>query len=261
MTTKPRISAEARRPSAEDLELVRRVGETVRPESRDLEDWFATYRERHAERIAHDLALVRRHGAAQAPVLDCGATPLLLTAALEQSGYDVVGVDLAPERFAETLERLRLDVRRCDIEREPLPLGDGSVGTAVFNELFEHLRVDPIFTLGEVRRVLSDDGVLLLSTPNLRSLRGLRNLLVHGEAHAVSGGVFEQYEKLRTLGHMGHVREYTTIELTSFLERVGFEVREVVYRGGHGRGLVGLAERLLPSWRPFQSLVARRRSA
>jgi len=35
-----------------------------------------------------------------------------------------------------------------------------------------------------------------------------------------------------------------------------FRVESVVFRGGHGRGPVGLAERLLPSMRPFFTLVA-----
>jgi hypothetical protein len=57
---------------------------------------------------------------------------------------------------------------------------------------------------------------------------------------------------------MGHVREYTTWEVADFLARVGFRVDKVVFRGGHGRGLVGLAERLAPAWRPFFTLVATR---
>ena len=55
---------------------------------------------------------------------------------------------------------------------------------------------------------------------------------------------------------MGHVREYTTKEVSDFLSRVGFRVDEIVYRGGHGKGLVGMAERLAPSMRPFFALVA-----
>ena len=38
--------------------------------------------------------------------------------------------------------------------------------------------------------------------------------------------------------------------------RVGFRVDKIIYRGGYGKGVVGIAERLAPSWRPFFSLVA-----
>ncbi len=57
---------------------------------------------------------------------------------------------------------------------------------------------------------------------------------------------------------MGHVREYTTLEVTEFLERVGFRVDTMIFRGGHGAGLVGVAERLLPRWRPSFSVIASR---
>ena len=57
---------------------------------------------------------------------------------------------------------------------------------------------------------------------------------------------------------MGHVREYTVTETSDFLQRVGFDITHIVYRGGHGQGPVGLAERFLPSLRPFFSVVARR---
>ena len=109
--------------------------------------------------------------------------------------------------------------------------------------------------------MLVPGGVLILSTPNVRSFRGLRNLLLHNRCHAASGDVYRQYEKLETLGHMGHVREYTTREVAEFLARIGFSVDRLVFRGGHGRGLVGLGERLLPSWRPFFTVLASKAEA
>jgi hypothetical protein len=86
----------------------------------------------------------------------------------------------------------------------------------------------------------------------------MRNLLLHNQGHAASAGVYRQYEKLESLGHMGHVREYTTREVADFLARTGFRVDKVIFRGGHGRGVVGLAERLVPAGRPFFTLVATR---
>lgn len=253
-----RKTAEPWRFPRRSYELLDRVAARIRPQDPALGEWFATYRRQHRTRLAADLALVERHVAPGARVLEYGAVPLLATAALTELGYAVSGLDVAPQRFAGAISDLGLDVRECDVETEPVPFADGTFDAVLFHELFEHLRIDLIATFGEVRRVLAAGGVLLLSTPNLRSFRGLRNLLLHGRAHAASGGVYRQYEKLRTLGHMGHVREYTVREVADFLTRAGFEVDEVVYRGGHGRGPVGLAERLAPSLRPFFSLIATR---
>ncbi len=253
--------AEPRRVPPRSFELLDAVAEGVEPDDPALADWLARYRRQHRRRLAVDLALAERYVAPGARVLECGAVPLIATGALAALGYDLSAVDLAPERFSGAIARLGLDVRKCDLETEPLPFAAETFDAVVFNELFEHLRINPIATLREVRRVLKAGGVLLLSTPNLRSFRGLRNLLLRHQAHAASGGVYNQYEKLETLGHMGHVREYTTREVADFLARVGFSVDRVVYRGGHGRGPVGLAERLAPALRPFFTLVATRDGA
>lgn len=228
----------------------------IRPDDPALAEWFPKYWRQHRHRLAADLDLVGRHVEAGASVLEYGAVPLLMTAALVALGYETSAVDVKPERFATAIASLGLDVRKCDVEVEAVPFAAESFDAALFNELFEHLRINPIFTLREVRRVLKPGGRLLLSTPNLRSFRGLRNLLLENRGHAASAGVYEQYEKLEALGHMGHVREYTTREVSDFLGRVGFRVDKVVFRGGHGRGLAGIAERLAPSLRPFFTLVA-----
>ncbi len=236
--------------------LLDRVAASVRPEDPALEEWCSKYCRTHRHRLAADLHIIDRHVEKGARVLEYGAIPLLMTGALKALEYQVSALDLAPERFAGAISILGLDVLRCDVETEAVPYAPDTFDAVLFNELFEHLRINPVFTLREVHRVLKPGGLLLLSTPNLRSLRGIRNLLLRNQGHAVSAGVYEQYEKLELLGHMGHVREYTTREVADFLHRIGFRVDKVIFRGGHGRGGVGIAERLAPSLRPFFSLVA-----
>jgi SAM-dependent methyltransferase len=250
--------AEPRQPRESSIELVESGASRIHPDDPSLEGWYSRYCRQHRERLASDLEIVERHVAAGAHILEYGAIPLLMTAALASSNFRVSGIDIRPERFATAIADLALDVRACDVETEPVPFADATFDAVLFNELFEHLRIDPIFTLGEARRVLKPHGTMLLSTPNLRSFRGLRNLLTRNQGHAVSPAGYEQYEKLSTLGHMGHVREYTTREVADFLTRTGFSVDKIIFRGGHGRGAVGLAENIAPSFRPFFSMIATR---
>lgn len=247
---------ESRRVAQRYVALIDSVAGRIEPDDRSLEAWFSNYVREHRQRLARDLELIEHRLAAGDRVLECGAVPPILTGALAELGLEIDAVDVRPERFSSAISALGLAVARCDIETEVLPFDDEGFDAVLFNELFEHLRINPIFTFGEVHRVLRLGGRLVLSTPNLRSFRGLRNLLLGHQAHAVSGGLYRQYDKLETLGHMGHVREYTAREVCDFLRNFGFEIREIIFRGGHGRGIVGLAERVAPSMRPFFSVVA-----
>jgi len=248
--------AEPRHLQERHLALIDEIAAHIEPEDPALEEWLSRYCRQHRQRLAIDLEIIEQQVEPGARILEYGAIPLLLTGALTELGYNLSAIDVRPERFAKAIAALDLDITRCDVETEVVPFDAETFDVVLFNELFEHLRIDPIFTLEEARRVLKPGGALLLSTPNLRSLRGIRNLLLRNQGHAASAGVYEQYEKLETLGHMGHVREYTTREVADFLGRVGLRVDKIIFRGGHGRGAVGLAERLMPSLRPFFTLRA-----
>ena len=148
---------------------------------------------------------------------------------------------------------------RADFETASLPFADGTSRYAVMNEVFEHLRIDLIATMEEVPRVMAPGALLMLSTPNLFSYRGLRNLLLHRRAWAIAAEPYAAFTKLRTLGHMGHVREYTPRELRDFLSSVGFDVERVVHRGTPAGRFERTAVALSGRLRPYVSILARRR--
>jgi 2-polyprenyl-3-methyl-5-hydroxy-6-metoxy-1,4-benzoquinol methylase len=148
----------------------------------------------------------------------------------------------------------------CDLDYEAIPAADDSFDGVMMNEVFEHLRVDLIFTMREVLRVLRPGGVLLLSTPNFRSVIGIYNLLVRGEAFALCGGIYDNYQWLEKNRTMGHVREYTPTEVTTFLKKIGFEIDGIIYRGHYGgprrRIVTHQIMKILPQFKPFFSVVA-----
>ena len=136
----------------------------------------------------------------------------------------------------------------CDIEREPLPFNDHSFTTITLCATFEHLRVDPLFALEEMRRVLQPGGLLYLTTPNLYRLG---NIVSFALGRGLAFDPIREYGKLRSVGHMGHVREYTASEIRRFLEGAGFTTIEVGMRATPSRRgkLVDAVQWLLPGTR------------
>jgi SAM-dependent methyltransferase len=226
---------------------------------KELQEWYSSYVSNHIDRLALDLEVIHQNVNQGEKVIEYGAIPLLLSVALKKRGYDICGLDISPERFSSSIEKFNLDVRKCDVEREKIPFPDSSFDVVIFNELFEHLRINPIFTMNEVRRILKPNGRLILSTPNLRSLYGIRNFLFRNLCYSCSPGIYSQYEKLEKLGHMGHVREYTTNEICEFLAEVGFYVDKMIFRGRYDNNLGQLVIRLMPKYRPFVLYIASKR--
>src|SRR5439155_563742 len=106
-------------------------------------------------------------------ILEVGSAPAYFTALLKAAGYTVVGIDLDPSRVDEMVAIFALDIRRCDVERDTLPFPNDHFACVVFMEILEHLRVDPLFALAEVNRVLRPGGRLVLTTPNFYSAQNI----------------------------------------------------------------------------------------
>jgi SAM-dependent methyltransferase len=221
--------------------------------------WLADYFDSHRTRLALDYQWCCAHIDHHAQILEVGAYPFFVTRALARSGYPVRTVDHPGAGAGDLARVLALASTPCDIEREPLPFPDDSFDEVLFNEVFEHLRIDLPFTLRELRRVLRPGARLWLSTPNVRSIRGLYNFLVKQEVWSRAGGsVFAQWDHLREHGWMGHVREYTAPEVVTFLRDVGFTVDRIVYRGDWTRPVANLLSMCVASLRPYFTCIARK---
>lgn len=235
----------------------------VHNQSGPVRGWHIDNLYHHAHRYLADLAIIEKLALA-GTILEVGSAPCHMTALLKCTGHPVLGVDANPERVAGFSRQFDLDVWRCDIERSPLPVADGSVACVLLCETFEHLRIDPAFVLSEIHRVLAPAGALLLTTPNVYSLPSLGRYLL-GRSIA---DPWQEFGKLRSLGHMGHVREYSAGEVCRFLEASGFAIASLDYRyypasdGGWKRRMLNLAYRIVPRrFRRDIVIVARKTGA
>jgi SAM-dependent methyltransferase len=231
-----------------------RIVNEVEAELRRL-DYFSPYFTLLRPNYLDDLVRIERlHQGG--PMLEIGGFPFYFSMCLRKLGVDFMTVDLAPHRAQELIRQHSLRVVTCDIEREPLPFGDHSVNTIALCATFEHLRVDPFFALGEMRRVLEPDGVLYITTPNLYRLG---NVISFALGRGLAFDPIDEYGKLRRVGHMGHVREYTASEIRRFLEGAGFATVEVSTRATPSRRgkLVDAVNQLLPRIRTELVVTAR----
>jgi SAM-dependent methyltransferase len=219
-----------------------------------------TYLEHHVDRLALDFEWTLNNIKKSATILEIGAFPFFLTAALSDAGYSIQTLDMDTDDVRVLAASANVRMIPCDIEREKFPVLNSSFDEVIFNEVFEHLRIDVIFTFEEIMRVLKPSGRLWLSTPNLTSLRGLINLLIKREAWScVGGGIYSQWKNLRTIGCMGHVREYTGPEVLHFLRDVGFQRQKLIYRGQFKNLAAQIVAGTVPSLSPYFSIVADKR--
>jgi hypothetical protein len=55
---------------------------------------------------------------------------------------------------------------------------------------------------------------------------------------------------------MGHVREYTPLEVIAFTQRIGFHPLKIIYRGAYYGLTARAVTGVFPGLRPFFSLVS-----
>lgn len=229
----------------------------------DVEEWAHAYLDDKEEYFAELLERVTDATSPGDRVLEIGSAPCQFTLLLDQAGVEVTGIDLDPDRVAPVIERYDLDVRRCDVERDDLPVKSNSVDAVLATELLEHLRIDPLHALREFRRVLRPDGVLYLVTPNQYEIGAIWRFL-RGEG-AISHAHYE-FSKLERLGHMGHVREYAPADVRELLREEGFRIERHEFsnfaeRTAPHRPVLGqvaeLVQETVPWTRRLQIVVAR----
>lgn len=232
----------------------------ITPSDPSIADWNTEYLNSHQVRISFDIDYLLNYANPKSVVLDIGSIPPLFLLSAKKLGFMVKGIDIKPDRYLSSIKDHNLTIYSCDIEREILPFEDDSVDIVIINEVFEHLRIDLIFTFSEIVRVLRTNGHLILSTPNLKSLNGLINFLFRNKGYSCAADPFESYMQLARIGHLGHVREYTNQEVSDFLGKLGLVTDNVIFRGRYRFGKKWKQElaRFFPSLSPFFSIIARK---
>lgn len=242
-------------PSEKYINIIRKAtDDLIEITTGDVKYAVEQYAKWHSKRLAFDVEYCSENFLGK-KILECGSFPLIGTRAMSIAGLDVQGLDLHAQRYIEIQDALNIHVSEGNIETEAFPFEDNTFDVVLFNEVFEHLRINLNFTFREVKRVLKPGGVLMLSTPNLYSVLGLYRFLVHGKA-GIYTDVYDAYNSLETKGHADHIREYSPVEIIDFLDKIGFDTVKIIHRGEYKRRSLAAISKVMPKLRPFFSVHA-----
>ncbi len=110
-----------------------------------------------------------------------------------------------------------IPIDQCNLERDRLKYPCDSVDMVTCFEVLEHLRVDPIFMLIEINRILRPGGILFLSTPNGSSWDTFARV-----ADFDAPLTFSSY--FADGSGIGHCKEYSVGEFRRIVETSGFAI-------------------------------------
>lgn len=185
----------------------------------------------HAERLAKTLQSIPT-GGAEDRILEMGCYLQITPALRNLLGYgEVRGASLGNSGDVSKGRTVATDgeVFECFIdlfnaEIDVFPYPDEHFSAVACCELLEHLEHDPMHMMSEIYRILKPGGTLLLTTPNIVSLRAIAQVLKG--AHPA---LFRRYGRAKLGGDLepGHSREYTPDEIRRLLAESGFVVLSV----------------------------------
>ena len=187
---------------------------------------MAAYAHADIERFIYTLSLApeKVHGKA----LEIGANPYFTTLLfrkfrpeMEFSLVNYFGGDThkAVQRvsfpgFDADPQEIDLAYHNVNLELTTLPFDENSFDMVLFCEVLEHLTVDPLHAMHELKRVLKPGGRLILTTPNAARMENV-SAFIEGR------NIYDPYSKYGAYGR--HNREYTRHELIQLLNHCGFE--------------------------------------
>lgn len=231
--------------------------------------WHFDYMHFNWVRIFEDFQFIRSQISTSSRILDIGAVPPLLAALLKGAGYsDITIADPNASAFQSYFNKNAIKYIDVDVlNRESNPL-TGCYDLVCLNEVIEHLSGNLLEVLDRVTSCVAPNGLLLVTTPNLRSLSGLYALTVcnSGLASKPFETVRKQYERSTAkYGYFGHLREFTPKEVVDLISSFGFVPQGARFQANYLRQsiphrLLSVLELVTPRYRLFGKYLFRRAS-
>lgn len=193
-----------------------------------MKDENAFYSQKYSKNLLIDnrlqkvLEIVKNCSKGQ--VLDLGCGDGSFSQLLREQGNIVFGVDISSQAVVLAAKR-GVNACKVKVDSEPLPFKNNFFDFVFCGELIEHL-YDPDFLLSEVKRVLKQGGLFVITTPNLASWFNRLVLLFGFQPYLSEVSLRYNVGKFRSnvpkTEVSGHIRSFTLKSLLELLEIHGF---------------------------------------
>lgn len=150
-------------------------------------------------------------------ILDIGCGPGVQIRFLTKQN-EIHGIDLS-SRALDYARNLGIITKKHNIE-SGLPYKDKYFDVVISVDILEHL-FDPEFVLAEIKRVLKDDGVALISVPN-HFVWWMRKRILFGK------GIKLPYHEANEWNYF-HIRFFTSSAFEKLLESSEFKIKKKYY--------------------------------
>ena len=214
--------------SKEDREVADYILSFVDPKNPD----HLSYAETHLRRFVTTINRIPSPRKSSAKLLELGSCFFFTPAIKKFAGYtDITCADWKEGAISGTVEKRvtkqfkgneehSFTTTFFNAETEAFPYPDKTFQTIICCEMLEHFSRDPMHLFWEANRVLADDGLLFLTTPNITSVRAIEGLLTGYPPY-----LWMKYN-LKDAAEQ-HYHEHTPETVKTFLAAAGFAVVEL----------------------------------
>lgn len=171
-------------------------------------------------------------GLPKGKILDLGCGDGDYARRLKDLGFDVTAGDIDKARFRYKNE---IEFKHCDITKE-MPFADNTFDYVLLMEVVEHLR-NPYTVISEINRIIKKGGSLIISTPNILSLKSRLRFMFEGCYEYFREPPLDHVKNPREVIFNLHIVPYRYQELEFLLSASGFKVGKIFASNYEGYGL------------------------
>lgn len=156
-------------------------------------------------------------------ILDVGcASGATMKYLFDLGAVDVKGIDVSEESLA-VARNSGFDVYKIDLNESSLPFEEKYFDTIILADVLEHL-LDPWSVLSNIKKYLKDDGVILISLPNIRNYKFVKRLIFQDKWDYAERGILD-----RT-----HLRFFTDTTAKKMIAGAGLKIIRTSYSSYKG---------------------------